>query len=138
MDNTVYTVDYFIKKFEAIPALGVTHLYNGCALGQCGLENYDRPNVEASALANLLYENYQMLDAGDSIQPSLKAVWIINDGLKHLGLPIGLQFETPKQRILAALYNIKAKQQPEVKERIVYVTVDAPVRELQKVELIEN
>jgi hypothetical protein len=120
-----YNVDYFIKKFEAIPEerwfKGSFHspdLKQSCALGHC--VNNDEEFEALHALTR----------HGEGSEVAL-----INDG-KH---PLYGQ-ETPKQRILAALNDIKKAQQPdiiisEVKERIVYVTLDAPVRDLQKKEL---
>lgn len=125
MEN--YDVDYFIKKFEAIPeerwCTGYYHKEDRtkfCALGHCGRFVSDADSIESLALRRVFH-------------PAV--VSIINDNGN-----IRYSQATPKQRILAALYDIKAKQQPEiepVKERIIYVTVDAAVRKLQK-EISEN
>lgn len=113
--NTIYTVDYFIKKFEAKPdeLWCINELRNQqgqtCALGDC------RERGEFDALSELFQSNL------------IGFVSTTNNG-NNPKYPQS----TPKERILAALYDIKAKQQPEVKERI------APVCDLQKQELIEN
>lgn len=96
----MYTVDYFIRKFEAIPeerwCVYVTDDGNGrhCAYGHC-LHN-DAVTPESMALIELfpLNENAAVINNGHSPrypQP------------------------TPKQRILAALHDIKKMQEPEVK-----------------------
>lgn len=87
----MYTVDYFISKFEAIPedkwCVDFTEDYNGnrCALGHCGGINTHESNILRSILC--------------------MPVSFLNDGLK----PEYPQ-PTPKQRILAALYDIRAKE----------------------------
>jgi hypothetical protein len=98
--ETKYDVDYFIKKFEAIPeenwTSGVFERSDGsrCALGHCGrLDGCDTP--EANALDTLLSG-----DEYGGLTP-----WI-NDVLSDLHPQ-----PTPKQRILAALRDIKAKQE---------------------------
>lgn len=88
-----YTVDYFINKFEAIPEdewfVGYfQNEYNSkqkCALGHCDYDNISS-SKEGRILINLL-NGY---------------VSEINDG-KHTQY----QQTTPKQRILAALYDVK-------------------------------
>lgn len=125
-----YNVDYFIKKFEAIPEekwCVEKPQDNGrsCAIGHCGVNDYVYSEcVEARVLLALFHHGHFR---------GFEPVWTINDGHDYR-----YNQATPKQRILAALYDIKKAEQPEVKERIVYVTVDAPVRELQKKELVEN
>jgi hypothetical protein len=133
METTVYDVDYFIKKFEAIPdsEIGVLSLDNKCALLYCGARVSSRGNYiltkESAALVKILAPiSPKTSDPGST-------VWNINDGNHY-----GYKQRTPKQRILAALYDIKKAQQPEVptssevREKVVYVTVDAAVRELQE------
>lgn len=124
--ETIYNVDYFIKKFEAIPErlFTIFKRHNGekhCAHGWCDPARTSRFNtpeeIAFSELASQISLNGR----------PLQGFATINNGMNP-----NYNQRTPKQRILAALYDIKAKQQPEVKERIVYVTVDAPVRELQK------
>lgn len=91
---TTYDVDYFIAKFEAIPegAWCVGAFRKGiqcCALGHCGdSEDVETPE-EAAALRDVL----------------CWAVARINDGEDYR-----YEQPTPKQRILAALRDIKAKQ----------------------------
>jgi hypothetical protein len=141
-----YNVDYFIKKFEAIPEekWATQDFSNGdrhCANGHCGvywhgasinqtpesrsLQKVLSPLTVTNGLELVKDGRYEIFGP----EYSLKAA-IINNGDAN-----EYQRPTPKQRILAALYDIKKAQQPEVKERIVYVTVDAPVRDLQKKEL---
>lgn len=136
-----YDVDYFIDKFQRIPEeLWITGSYcgdgRGCAFVHCGIDwrkgivNPGKP--EAQALCDLFSVALE------------QSVITINDGADSR-----YQQPTPKQRILAALRDIKAKQEaekpkadvivggpevetPKPKERIVYVTVDAAVRELQQ------
>lgn len=131
--DTIYNVDYFIKKFEAIPENqwitgGLGYKGRHCALGHCGVTNLSHHNKESSALGQLL----GLSCPGEVWKINDLAAWSdpVCDPYRHL--------PTPKQRILAALLDVKAKQQSEVKERIVYVTVDASVRELQKQTLIEQ
>jgi hypothetical protein len=92
-----YNVDYFINKFEAIPedqwCTGTfVDPYNGshCALGHCGVNKNSNTNwpQESLDLMKLLH-NYVNVTS-------------INDGKDFK-----YQQETPKQRILAALKNIK-------------------------------
>lgn len=88
-----YDVDYFIKKFTAIPEDNwVTGVYRDdavgcCAAGWCG-ERDDRSTDESRALTKLVY-----------------GVDIINDG-KDSNFPPE-KYSTPKKRILAALYYVK-------------------------------
>lgn len=134
-----YDVDYFIKKFEAIPswrwvagAFSKFHGLQHCALGHCGVKrNRDGKiliNTEATALENLVLSYLKT------------NIISINDcGYFYNSFPEA----TPKKRVLAALYKIKAMQSLEkpkevIVEKIVYVTVDKQVRELQEEELILN
>ena len=93
-----YNVSYFIEKFSAIPSeMWLINDYerNGskCAFGHCGMrDNNSLQSIpEATAFAKILP----------------KAI-VINDRESS-----EYQQPTPKQRILAALYDIKRKQQPE-------------------------
>lgn len=126
-----YTVDYFIKKFELIPEhkwIKWQHkdcFGNGCALGHCGLDNNNTITKESAALEFLFLKELE-----DSVAR-------INDHLSPR-----YNQETPKQRILAALHDIKRKQSEEqvgktVKERVVYVAVDSEIRNNAK-ETIES
>jgi hypothetical protein len=123
-----YTVDYFIKKFEAIPEkkwfVGDYHNSDkskSCALGHCcftvdGL--YDLMSVERRSLEKLFYDINVLV--GD-----------VNDGSEFAKGKFPQP--TPKQRILAALYDIKKMQQPveepKVKEIIRYVAVPETISE---------
>lgn len=117
----MYTVDYFIKKFEAIPEdLWITgsdgwKLINGkgCALGFCKPEDLEQA-ISDIFWENriLLFEKYGYPSQGVSCQRDYELVYCINDAL----LPeLDRQSNTPKARILAALYDIKKLQQGEVK-----------------------
>lgn len=129
--NEVYTVDFFINKFEAISEemwnIGDYHnisLKKFCALGHCGF--YLGHQTDEGLALDRLFTKHLNLSVAKT-----------NDGKYQCYLQT-----SPKQRILAALFDIKAKQQPEVKpepvkERIVYVSVDQAVRKLQK-EIAEN
>lgn len=100
-----YTVDYFIKKFEAIPE---DSFYQGeyanpydntkkCALGHCGRGNF-HPTAESESLEMLIRAYSYKTDI-------IATVSLINDGsIKEFQQP------TPKQRILAALYDIRDKE----------------------------
>lgn len=153
--KTKYTVDYFINKFEAIPEFeyNVGELRNDynsdqkCALGHCNATN-NKLGIEASML-NKLFDVLHI-----SEKPSCEKLWnfeltnrdgdflsgkvaCINDGECNEYLQ-----ETPKQRILAALYDIKALQQPKIEEvkeeKVVYkvVEVDKKVKQLVNQDLI--
>lgn len=95
-----YTVDYFIKKFEAIPdnRWCVGELMNKagqcCAYGHCGMREYDTEAPEADALMKV--------ERKLPSEPTCFAS--INNG-EHPAY----QQETPRLRILAALRDIKAK-----------------------------
>lgn len=98
----MYSVDYFIKKFSAIPdELWCVRGFNGpggshCAAGHCGMDGscggWLRP--EAIGIRELFD------DLGTDIA-------YVNDGGDER-----YKQPTPKARILAALYAIKAKQTP--------------------------
>lgn len=131
--ETDYNVDYFIAKFEAIPELNWVSGFFGnhdkhCANGHCGVtdNNLYEELLEANALADIL----EMLDVTFSGNYHLKIFNVtagINDGrISKYKQP------TPKQRILAALYDIKASQKveevkPKIKEVIRYVSVPKTV-----------
>ena len=99
----MYNVDYFIKKFEAIPEENWTvGVYEDgdkcCAMGHCGIrDDFSVPDTyESRELFRLIFSNYSC------------HVTNINDGEIE-----GYQQPTPKQRILAALYDIKKLEQPQ-------------------------
>ena len=123
-----YDVDYFINKFSAIPeekwVINNAHSKDGkkhCAYGHCGANG--AAELEGQALAAIAEKNdIQIADINDGDDPKY-------------------QQKTPKQRILAALYDIKKLQPTEekVKEIIRYVAIDADIRkETKELELIEN
>lgn len=99
-----YIIDYFIKKFEAIPRSKWTirEFENDgkyCALGHCGAEYISGRGeslpAEAIALQNIIWH-----------YSSFYGVCDINDGEEST-----LKQKTPKGRILAALRQIKRKNQ---------------------------
>lgn len=114
MQPVVYDVDYFIRKFEAIPGkrwcCAVNKRLDGamCALGHCG-QFWDGSGgtKESAALDRLFHTNLGL------------STWQINDGsggaIKRFHQP------TPKARILAALWDIKKAQYPELTEPPVYL-----------------
>lgn len=134
-----YDVDFFIRKFEAIPdelwTTGVFEFTLGdkvlhCANGFCGVTNVTcdvkRATKEAVELANLLSKlpvDYKK-KYGDIL---FDVTAMINDGRidKYQQL-------YPKQRILAALYDVKKMQQPKpiIKEVIKYVSVPNEIKEV--------
>lgn len=118
--DTIYNVDYFIKKFEAIPEEKwcTGSWKNGescCANGHCGVMQSISPTNESESLKNIFSvmkvtevgTNMKIEETKHGIGYSYVAVKI-NDGLTK-----EYQQLTPKQRILAALYDIKKMQQPE-------------------------
>lgn len=130
--ETIYNVDYFIKKFESIPENKwcIKSLQNSdgsrCALGHCHPAGKVDPNfVTEETMALICDIGIQLIKMGYS-----GIVDINNGDCPHYQQP------TPKQRILAALYDIKAQQQPteQPKEKVVYKTVviDSAVKELQE------
>jgi len=91
-----YTVDYFIKKFEAIPEenwISGRYLSTDgyCALGHCGERRWGF-TPESLALVDLFFD-YEL------------AVASVNDGNSYM-----FPQPTPKQRVLAACRYIKALQ----------------------------
>lgn len=139
-----YDVDYFIKKFEAIPEnkwQSVGQLcFDGkkCALGHIGVTLKDiqaNGNIlhkEGKALAELFR---LLVRIENNYLGDYERIYLVNDSLTATNY----QQPTPKQRILAALYDIKKLQEPKVKEVIRYVAVDADIRkETKELELVEN
>lgn len=86
--STKYDVDYFIQKFEAIPeenwCVGEYHGDNDthCALGHCD------DDIDRQPLRQLFANGCAKINDGHNLR---------------------YQQSTPKQRILAALRDIKAK-----------------------------
>lgn len=99
----VYDVDYFIKKFEAIPEnKWCTHARDGvngthCAHGWCS-PNTTYASLEEIALTIIAIQNPVFLEGRNGFGP-------INNGCSEL-----YKQTTPKQRILAVLRDIKAMQ----------------------------
>lgn len=146
----IYTVDYFIKKFEAIPSKEIgTSQDTGCAYGQC--RTMDKGDgaitVEGMALEKLMMTLPELKPSKAALYPPYECTPArINNGeiLQY-------QQRTPKERILAALRDIKAmqdkevveppikEQEPvhteyskEVKEKIRYVSVPSSITEQTK------
>lgn len=137
-----YTVDYFINKFEKIPEdkwitgmIGLNSIENSpkCALGHCGIDESFLNETKDSKALKEIFSNTSFTSSISPIRGGTDCIWKINDGyIKEY------QQETPKQRILAALYDIKKSQ--EIKEKIVYKTVqvDSQIKKLVKEELQLN
>lgn len=138
----MYTVDYFIKKFEAIPETEWSGDATACAYTHCGQyrEGY---KTECPALSDLFKTIHSCSKVqmerdlrGESYHGFSWLVTAINDNLNSNDTPY--KQSTPKARILAALHDIKAMQDKEQKpERIktVYVSVPETIKE-QSQELI--
>lgn len=142
----IYDVDYFIRKFEAIPEAKwcTGEFINAdarCANGHClayrmGIDN--NPELvgliavfDQTALHN--WNNAELIKI--SFPHYSHKASCINDGMTS-----EYQQPTPKQRILAALYDIKKLQTKDIdtgakRERIVYVAVPETIKE-QASELI--
>lgn len=106
--KTKFTVDYFIKKFEAIPErfLGEWITVRGkknCPIGHCRLEG------EGHTLGVTLF--FQVLRTGVGT-------------VIHKRHP-QYQQPTPKQRILAALYDIKKLQEKESPDYTIQLSVSS-------------
>lgn len=131
----MYDVNFFIRKFEAIPE-SLWTIYNFindkdqcCANGHCGVRGITNSiPKEAVGLQNVFsvlsykenhdkrkYPNYSVIAAN-----------INNGDDSRYPQP------TPKQRILAALYDIKRMQEPEVKTVTKYVVVSETIRKAAK------
>lgn len=99
----MYTTDYFIKKFEAIPEwlwyqgdyFNPDNKIQMCALGHCGERGRPDELVEEGRALDLLFTSSGINVAN------------VNDGND-----CKFQQPTPKQRILAALYSITPAIQP--------------------------
>lgn len=120
----MFTVDYFIAKFEAIPEekiierLLLDRKGNACVNGWCGADiffGYYYSTPESLGLCEVFkglslteipsdFSPYR-LDHDDSLGYSSRAAMINNGHAKEYQQP------TPKQRILAALRDIKAQQE---------------------------
>lgn len=109
----MYTLDYFIQKFEKLNnwCIGIrTDEYgNHCALGHCSPNNYgswDDETPESGALSKLFFDN-KIFYPGYDVEV-VHGVAAVNNGTHPK-----YQQPTPKQRILAALQDIKKMQQPQ-------------------------
>lgn len=101
----MYTVDYFIKKFEAIPEdKWHTGEYSDgikkCAMGHCQDRTRRHTNSLYGPEFDAIVSLFKTLGGGDY------GIAIINDGCD-----LRYRQPTPKQRILAALYDIKKLNQ---------------------------
>jgi hypothetical protein len=112
-----YTVDYFIKKFEAISEvkfIAFSQSNNGghCALGWCKnnsgcLGMADASNSTEAMCLHLLFKNAGIISNSDnSTDAKGWNVAEVNNGYNK-----NYQQPTPKKRILAALYDVKKIQQ---------------------------
>jgi hypothetical protein len=111
----MYDVDYFIKKFQAIPedlwiAGGLftyMHRPESCALGHCGLKEVgyyptvlDEVPEEVQALIKLCGGKLSVIYSGCDMGPEYDRVWKINDN-----------GGTPKQNMINFLKNVKKIQE---------------------------
>lgn len=109
LQTSVYDVDYFIKKFEAIPEekwcinTRLDHHGNRCALGWCYQSDRDAED-SMTTIANIEETKLTYLFNGVLLERGVG--WVNN------GYSLKYQQPTPKQRVLAALYDIKSLQQP--------------------------
>lgn len=133
-----YTVDYFIKKFEAIPEeMWISGIFfqNGksCANDHCGMRlnllEQEIITTEAQGLQKV-FSALPINVTDPSYGYSEKAVHVNNGWSNEYKQP------TPKQRILAALYDIKKMQSKDIdtatKTKTVYVAVPTTISEQAK------
>lgn len=128
-----YTVDYFIEKFEAIPEKMWCRgqFVSGekrCANGHCGVTDENAINNEAKALVAILEPLKEWTWPEYGGMGIFEVTANINDGYTKY------RQETPKHRILAALYDIKAMNKPKdiepaTKTKTVYVAVPTTISE---------
>jgi hypothetical protein len=146
----MYTVDYFINKFEAIPekdwCTGALNNRKGakCANGHCGVVfegDVYRVTNESIALKELFRNTHIIMYGGSLIEEietegySLKLAFI-NDGISR-----GYKQRTPKERVIAALKDIKRIQeekQMQVVNKIAAEVIDIPLKETKKEHEYEN
>jgi hypothetical protein len=136
MKEQIYDVNYFIAKFKAIPSekIGYCQL-TGCAYGQCqSVDGYsDGAETKEGIALNKLMSSLPNLKVSRTaeFEPYQGTPARINNGDV-----VQYQQSTPKERILAALYDVKALQDKEnkpameivTKEIIRYVAVDSVIR----------
>lgn len=111
-----YDVSYFIKKFEAIPEElwciweQTDENYNHCALGWCGISDISKYKRWVNSI------NWNP----EATQLQL----ILNDMTAQInnGYHEKYQQSTPKQRILAALYDIKKIQDGDPQNKSITTT----------------
>lgn len=137
-----YNVDYFIKKLSIIPDelwhVGNLQSYSSdakCVNGLCGAISYSEGSKETKELIKIMHPlNLRYLTGASVVQFGMDGICTkslaINDGITQ-----EYQQPTPKQRILAALYDIKKMQEP-VKVIYKVVEVDKHVKNLTKQEII--
>lgn len=115
----MYTVDYFITKFEAIPeeqyCEGVFRSGNACcANGHCGVEYliHDESCLTAESIGlQKVFSVLQIHEKGRLIEDGFGGLYSDKAAFINNGLCDEYRQSTPKQRILAALYDIKKIQQ---------------------------
>lgn len=113
----MYTTQYFIDKFTAIPDnkwytgsfVNPSNTDQRCAFGHCHVVNFKENTLKENA-------EQQNLNKLFSIYLELSVVQV-NDNL----CLNPYKYSSPKARILAALNDIKAKQQTEISDPPVYV-----------------
>lgn len=141
MENSIYTVDYFLTKFKNIADSfwccfdigheGAPRCANGHVRTREDEDGYEKEGAESVALTKLFkvlkvtpiknplgFSPFQdwhryMNFAGSDCESYSRIAEQINNGNTN-----EYQQSTPKARILAALQDIKKLQQPEPKERI--------------------
>lgn len=136
----MFTVDYFINKFQEIPIQIWCKRYltddagAHCAAGHCGSVSSCSLNDETTSLANII-KNHPFNKLRNNIT-DYAAIYNINDGNLTSWADYGSLGVTPKQRILTALHDIKKLQQPAITEvdtivgKFIPVTF-AEIKELQ-------
>lgn len=140
-----YDVTYFIKKFEALKESDfcVGSRYQGgkrCAYGWC----YKTP---AEANDSMFYHDGYASEEEKSLHALFNSIGIAGAAIVNNAPTDRYPQPTPKQRILAALYDIKKMQQKDIdtggkaepaeKIKTVYVSVPVSITEQAK-ELITN
>ena len=117
----MFTVEYFIKKFEAIPeekwCMGRITDDQGrhCAMGHC----LEKGTVSEELLALGRIFNSIVDSSNHNAE-----IWEVNDGFylyKELG-------DTPKQRILNALYEVKNQEDSKEAVKFVQSILNSPVK----------
>ena len=109
--ETNYTVDYFIKMYEqtnedewCILNFNIGNKF--CAYGYCDIKNPGNGVFcEKGKLLQRLFESIKITRKATA--SFINPVMVVNDGDA-----LEYQQPTPKQRILAALYDIKKLQEP--------------------------